>query len=105
MGERQHRPPFGPGQTCEFPIGVDRHRIAHGSQHRFVGGRVRVGPAGRQVDVVRRRQLADGIGLVGAVGVEVDLTGVAAGVVDPGPAGDGAVHPEMVGEGEHDLLG
>ena len=43
--------------------------------------------------------------LNGPVAVELDLAGVAPGLVEPGPAGDGLVDAEVQGQRRNDLLG
>ena len=45
------------------------------------------------------------LGLWRAVGVELDLAGVAAFIIQAGAGGDGLVDAEVLGEGCHDLLG
>ena len=49
--------------------------------------------------------VAHGLRLERPVGVEVHLARVAAVEVDNGPAGDGAVGAQVLGEGLDDLLG
>ena len=52
----------------QLGVGVDRHRVPDGAQHRQVGLRVGVGVGGGQVDALGRRQLAHRHRLALAVG-------------------------------------
>ena len=77
--------------------------MADNVEHGGVGDGVGVGIGPGQVDAVTLRRRPDRRGLVGSVGVELELAGVAALIVDAGPAGDALVDAEVLGEVGDDL--
>ncbi len=92
-GELPDRPALLQGGAAQTPVRVDRGGVADGRQHRQVGDRVAVGVAVGEVVAVLLGDLAHRRGLVLAVGVVVDLTGVAP-VGDHHAGGHDAVGPE-----------
>ena len=74
-----------PRLAGEVPVGVHRDRVADRLEHRQVGDRVAVRVRRREVDALALRDLADRVGLVRAVRVELELAGVEALVVDLRP--------------------
>src|SRR5205823_7252814 len=74
------------GEPGQLPVGVDGYGVADDLEHGGVGDRIGVGEGAGQVDAVALGRLPDGRRLVGAVGVELELAGVTALGVDPGPA-------------------
>ena len=72
-------------------------------EHGKVGGRVGIGPRAVQVEVQFGGQPSDGFGFALAVGVELDVAGVAPLGVDDGGGGDELVDSEVFGEWFDDL--
>jgi hypothetical protein len=77
--------------------------MADDLQQRDVGDGVGVGVGAGQVDPPGAGLPADGVGLVGPVGVELEFSGVAPFVVDDAAGGDVVVGPEVLGQVGDDL--